>query len=218
MIVRIDDSQMQRAITRLLEETKREHSVVLREQARGIVRRIIDLTPPANGKTKGGAAKKAGEATLRADIFKVFLPVKAGTAEHVPIAAEHARWRGPNGRVRRGLAVDEKIRVNRNQLAEYLRQELRKVGWLAAGWNAAALALRVPIPAWISRHGTGHSTSSIKATASSIEIIMTNGTKFAGRARDLERRVKLAVQTQAAALLRRMEHSTNKAAKSSGFK
>jgi len=90
MDITIDDSDLRRAIGRLLDETKRDHGVVLRENGRGIIRNIISVTPPAQGKltgsksTTGGTdipgAKQRGENAVKRDIAQVLYGV---TPEHL---------------------------------------------------------------------------------------------------------------------------------------
>lgn len=88
MDIHIDDSDIRRAIGRLLDETKRDHAVVLREQGRGILRNIIEITPPAQGKltktasTSAGVpdipgAKQRGENVIKSNIAQVLYGVPA---------------------------------------------------------------------------------------------------------------------------------------------
>ena len=62
----VDATRLNKSISRLLSQSKRSAPVVLREQARGVVRYVQAFTPPASRGATGAAAKKQGQSAVRA--------------------------------------------------------------------------------------------------------------------------------------------------------
>ena len=101
---------------------------------------------------------------------------------------------------------------------DFLKEMKGRVGILASGWNRAAAELGVRgVPAWITRHGTSYGGVSIRLGASEMSIEITNGTRFAGNVRGLERRIQRAVDSQAQAMERRVAAGVAAAARKAGF-
>lgn len=63
-----------KALGELRKFSKRDFTVLLKEQARGVVRRLVNLTPPAQGKADS-QARKRGETAVAADLARIFRPV-----------------------------------------------------------------------------------------------------------------------------------------------
>lgn len=70
--LKIDMSAFDAAVSRALTETKREPVAYMREQAKGVVRRIIEITPPAHDGINGSAARQHGAAVVKGDIAKIY--------------------------------------------------------------------------------------------------------------------------------------------------
>jgi hypothetical protein len=72
--IRMDWSRFETALTRRLATSSRDHLLVLSEQARGIQRRVIDVTPPGSEGVKGTSrqARKMGMAKVEGDIRKIY--------------------------------------------------------------------------------------------------------------------------------------------------
>ena len=215
---------------RFLRTSKRAAGVVLKEQARGVLRKVVDWTPPGGKGAQGSGAKKRGEAAVERDILKLMRPVKtfgrdtdalraAGmfidTPSNESPAAIHKANRSKTGRVRRKLSP--KIAVKSSDLRRYIASKKKMVGFLASGWKAAAAKLGVSLPAWITRHA-GSGGGQIKSSSTAVEVTATNSVKNAPSL-DMERRVQSAIDSQAAAMVRRLEHfAVKQAAKQSGFR
>lgn len=67
------------AVDRFMINSKRSRAEVMKEQARGILRSVIAITPPGNTEVKRGksgqittAGQKAGEKTLMSDLKRIF--------------------------------------------------------------------------------------------------------------------------------------------------
>lgn len=88
----------------------------------------------------------------------------------------------------------DKLVIRQSVYQAYLKEVFAKVGGLCAGFNAAARALGVPVPAWIKRHGEMWSTVAILATAKSWAVRITNKSKF-GSQIDLQRRMDYVLQS-----------------------
>jgi hypothetical protein len=75
-VINFDYSRFDQSLTRFLATTRRTLPVVLMEQARGIVRNAIAITPPGKANdgdvTLGGAAKKLGETAIASDIRSIY--------------------------------------------------------------------------------------------------------------------------------------------------
>jgi len=84
--LRIDTSRFARALAEMRKYSKRDFDTLLREQARGFVRHVIGLTPPARGKADSNARKR-GEAMVSADLAKIFKPVSARQLERFESAS-----------------------------------------------------------------------------------------------------------------------------------
>lgn len=261
----IDDTAFQTGLATMISQSKRGPLPVMLEQARGVARKVVGITPPAhivqasgqdeNGNAlwnvvMGGEAKRHGEALVRADIYKVYGTPGAAYAKikeaNPKLAsafwiakkrnnltemnrvmmlaigrslnafdggARHQQMRNNRGRVggkgAPGYVADAK------ELKAYIKTIQGRVGWLAAGWNDALAGLGISPAQWISRH-PAPGTGSIVVNDNGIEITMTNSVSFAGAA-DLQRRVQYAVDSQAAAMQRRMSDYLIKLCARSGF-
>jgi hypothetical protein len=203
---------------------------VVKQQTGILVGHIIALTPPGG---KGGdsmndagvislAAKKRGEASIAADISKLFptskLPhdqlasmVAGGfefrtgkghkdTVREVAESSEdlrriHQFARNPrSGRTRKMKGIGMAI-TRAPILKRYIRQEIAKVGKLNAGWLAAASALKTSkraTPAWITRHGNRPGGAEIKDVGPKVGIRIYNSQTWFPASMDA--RVRLAIQ------------------------
>ena len=122
--LRVDTREFMASAARLLATSKRDHLVVMREQAKGVIREVIALTPPGRpGATK---ARGRGTAKVKADILKL---VKGTSSEpkvqRRDIAAIHASRR------RRGRVTSEispRIVVPVEALRAYIKEKQARVG------------------------------------------------------------------------------------------
>lgn len=97
--IQVDTSRLESAIKQFAEESRKDLSVVARQQAGILVGHVIALTPPGDGKggaltDAGGisaAARKQGEARVVADITKLF-PTTAIPSEERVVAMVEAGY------------------------------------------------------------------------------------------------------------------------------
>jgi hypothetical protein len=210
--IQIDTRGFMAAAERLLATSKRDPIVVLREQARGVIREVIALTPPGRpGDTK---ARSRGTAKVKADILKLV----RGTAsearvERSDIATIHAGARR-GGRVTREL--NPRIVVPMESLRAYIKQKQERVGRLASGWSTAAAGLGYKPPAWVARND-GPGAIEIKVTDSALVIRATNRVAYASEISMLNRRIQTALNLQRNKMERRLASYLERAARQSGF-
>lgn len=146
------------------------------QSARRFVKNAADITPPADGKANV-AAKRQGENAILADLLKLAVPttvagVSRAKAREVLDSAEdlierhkrsltHGRVNPRNGR---------KLFVEQADFNRVYKLLADRVGWLAAGLNAAAQKLGFNLPPWIKRHGTKFGSITVRITRTGIFI------------------------------------------------
>src|SRR5438132_11124889 len=75
--VKFDLRPIQRAIKKLAPQVKQSRRELTEQAARGFVKEVVAITPPAGKGKKGSAAKKAGEAAIKSDLARVMIAVRA---------------------------------------------------------------------------------------------------------------------------------------------
>jgi hypothetical protein len=140
----------------------------------------------------------------------------------------HQQNRRENGRVHRiGRSTRDIGRhknwdrgvVLANEKKAYIARMLRRVGTLAAGWNASAIKLGATrYPAWVKRQGHANGQGIVEVTPRGIRILMENAVGFATKVRGLERRIQWALNAQAGALDRAATAIMQKTARRAGFR
>lgn len=227
--------------------TFKDSEEVLRSAARNFIKRAASVTPPSTGKLDS-SSKQRGEAAIKGDLNSIFVGLSPSlfskfnalrqhgigqmktrdgkiivepTDVAVPsIKGWHYANRRRNGRVRGGRRAVANIRavVLAARKKAYTVNVLKKVGMLAAGWNASAEKLGTRLPAWIVRHGAGGGKCAVTVTRSKVHIRMENIVGFAAKVAGLKRRIQWALDVQANALDRAVESIMRKAGRSAGFR
>lgn len=107
--------------------------------------------------------------------------------------------------------------VDARKLEDLARTLKSRVGFAAAGFNAAAQALKARIPKYAKGKA---SPGSIQITANErrIRIVFTNDVEFIDNIPDIKRKLQYALDLQAAKIERQIPHILAKAGKLSGFK
>lgn len=104
-------------------------------------------------------------------------------------------------------------------LTAYIKAQLAKIGILASGWNAAAIRLGLPLPQWITRHGTSRGQVEVITTGGSVKIRITNAVRFVGDVSGMERRVQSALNNRAKQMDKQVDDfAVKKASRAAGFK
>lgn len=272
-----DMSGIRGSLQRLRPLVKKNARELITTAAKGFVKDVVAITPPASKGVSGSAAKKAGEATIEMDTALTMeamsdrelsaqqqfhggtsfaaneLKTKKGKVyltdtNHILWSAAQAlafhlkkrsqstgrppdarKGRGPGGkrmRMREAGAhnahvgrwvADDIALVPRNVFAQVRVLLKKRVGELAAGWNAAATKLGVRLPAWVRRHGDSRGSASVTVGASTIRIVVENAVKFVGNVKGYERRVQKAIDYQARKMDRQADYLLKKALRAAGF-
>ena len=217
--VKFDLREIQRAIKKLAPQVKQSRRELTEQAARGFVKEVVGITPPAGKGKRGSAAKKAGEASIKYDLARVMIAVRA--AKNVTLQdprAIHQRLRDlRTGRINpRNLKHPYPVDVS--ALRSLQRELLARVGELAAGWNAGAAKLGAKLPAWVSRHGSGRSAISVVDSIRLFRITLTNAVKYVTNVADYGRRIQSAIGIQAAKMERKADFLLTRALKRSGWK
>lgn len=122
------------------------------------------------------------------------------------------------GRRRRAKAKREHIFyiTNPQSLDSYIQQEESHVWWLASGWQDALKGLMAKLPYGVGKlNAPGH--LEVIVNSSYIEVTMVNGVKFGPEVRDIERRIKWAMNVQTEKLDRQWKYYLERAAGEAGF-
>lgn len=212
------------SLVAILSYARRPSQVVMEGQAKGIVGKVIGVTPPS-GKKKGIAARKAGEKTTAGNILKVLkgVPVASnrkalGGMNENEVARQHEKYRIA-GQIKGRHLGKKKKKAPAQMLNRYIRRRQKAVGMLAAGWNAAAAKFKVSPRDWPSfvRKHNPPGQASIKVTSTRITIRFENKVRFAGGVSAMPRRLKWALGKQTAANNKIMA-AYKGAAKRAGFR
>lgn len=194
-------------------------AALMRQSAKRIVKNIVDITPPASGKADG-AAKKAGENAIVGDLLKLAQPVEGITrrqAKDVLASADdlmqlHARSLASNGRVN-PRSRREKLQVLSQDFTRVAALLGKRVGWLAAGLNAAAGKLGFKLPAWIARHGQKFGIIEINFTETRFHIKIGQNVPYADNVNGYARKFDFAFQREVQSLQRMIKVVADKAAR-----
>lgn len=215
LTVKIDDGSFSRALHDFAVTFKRDAKDVFKQQSKLIIRNVIDLTPPS-GRSKGTAAKKAGEKQVEKDLAALFVGVrlKGKRREQWPdVAAIHAtRFSRKSGkRLTRGQKAA--YYVDQSKLKTLLTKLKAQVGKLASGWVAAFVRLGGSVPVWIARHGASRGTVELVLEGNNLHLKASNITQQGAPNSELLRRVNAAVKRQEDNMVRQVRDRLEKRAR-----
>lgn len=99
--MRFDLRPIQRGIKALAPQMKKSRRELAEEAARGFVKEVVAITPPASKGKRGSGAKKAGEGAIIADLARVMVATARKKGVKLSDPAEiHKRLRDPRtGRI-----------------------------------------------------------------------------------------------------------------------
>ena len=216
--MKFDMRRLQAAIKNLEPHVKKSRKELVEQAAKGFVKTVATVTPPASKGATGSSAKKQGEAAITNDLAKVMKAVRARRNVQLQSAADiYKRFRDTRtGRIN-PRNLQKPYPVFSTEYNALKKKLLSRVGWLASGWNAAAQKLGVKLPAWITRHGTGAGIILVTSDTRRFRIEISNAVKFVGSVKDLDRRIQKSVDYQANAMQRQADFLLKKAVKKAGF-
>lgn len=106
---------------------------------------------------------------------------------------------------------------NPQALDLYIQQQQSHVWWLASGWEDALTALGARLPFGVSRHDAPGSLK-VEATNDRIVITMGNDVKYARQVKDIERRIRWAMEIRADRMQKNWDNYMSRIAGESGMK
>jgi hypothetical protein len=217
--MRFDLRPIQRGIKALAPQVKKSRRELAEEAARGFVKEVAAITPPASKGKRGSGAKKAGEGAIIADLARVMVAAARRKGVKLGDPAEiHKRLRDPHtGRIN-PRNLQHPYPVDASALRALKRALLRRVGELAAGWNAGAQKLGVKLPAWVARHGSKRSSAAVLNTFARFRIILTNAVKYVTNVESYDRRIQSAINIQGKKMQRKAEFLLKRALRQAGWK
>lgn len=209
-VIEVKSDAFNRALLGIMATSKREPEAVAREAFRGVVRRLIEVTPPGSPKAglKGAKAAANARAKVKGDILRLMQGVRENQAQRTDIEAIHQAAR-VNGVVPKSTTVNnypaqfDRIPVPGRSLTAYIKKVQMKVGTLASGWRAAAAKFNVTLPKWIDRNKAG-SAIDITTNEKGFRIVASNKAEFASDVRIMGNRIQLALNIQGKRMKRRL--------------
>jgi len=212
--IETDMSNFQEMASKLSQFSKRDGKTFMEEQVRGAIRKLMDVTPPSNGKTRGVKAKKLGEAAIASDVRNVFIgttPKRAEVSSMSEMASIHrSKQKTRSLRVKR---VNQKTYASRSMIVQFIKRKQQKVGYLASGWASAARKIgKIRVPGWIGRHNAPGDTV-ISTNNHLVTANISNFVKWATDVSYVERRAQYAIRWQTRSMNRRLYHYLKKAYK-----
>src|SRR5437588_7630478 len=74
---KFDQSPIKSASKQVEDRVRQSRRVLTEQAAKGFVKEVVDITPPAGKGKRGSTAKKAGEASIKYDLARVMIAVRA---------------------------------------------------------------------------------------------------------------------------------------------
>lgn len=230
-------------IPRYGDAMRKTNAQVLLRAAAGVVKRVIAITPPGSQGVSGLSARQQGEKRISADLSRLFFPVVIKGFREIPVVFGHRLptpkkvptreiypdvhriYRQFSGPRNKGVGFRrpsrQRFHVDVRKFDRLLVEKKSHVGRLAAMWIRAGDALKVAVPAWISRHsGTaGIYQARLDGDKPYIEI----GGKLPPTLspqleQEMRKRLAFAMQYQADAMLRELRHYLAKVGEQAGLK
>lgn len=194
--------------------SRRDGKTLMEEQARGVLKTLMLVTPPSTTKVRGVAAKKRGEAAIASDVRAVFIgstPKRSEVRSMSEMAnIMHRSRRRGSIRITR---LPQPTRAARSMITQFIKVKQKGVGYLASGWASAARGLgKVRIPSWIGRH-SAPGTTVIDAQSTSVTATLTNEVEWSSHIYNIDNRMRYAVRYQTGNMRRRVKHFVDKAIK-----
>lgn len=191
-------SEFQRGIKVARPTSRKSDEDFIRTQGRGFVGLAIDVTPPAKGLGRSRLNnRKAGEATIKADAFKVGRPVRSAKGAKITSESEFRQeWDKSRSRANGRVKKRAPVTVYAPAMRAEVKRRQAKVGRLAAGWLPAAREVKAPIPAWISRHPGKEGVVRTYSTMGLVGIYIENSVGYGDRVTGFRRRVQFALDVQ----------------------
>lgn len=216
--------EFEQSLARYVAATKGDLREVLKNQARLFVQDVVQVTPPFSQGVNATEARQRGERSIRANLSKLFiarplvgsrkvthlfgkkdvpgLPYTVKTTEKYPDVEgiyRAEKTRAKRNAVRAMQFYEKFLPVSRKKVRAIYMREKKKVGWLAGGWNQAAIKLGSRVPAWVKRHAAAPGAVSMRFSRSKLSIRVENRVTYA-RAADMQKRMAFALRKRSDAM------------------
>jgi hypothetical protein len=215
MSLTFNTKPFEKALKEFQRTSKKNGQRVLMDQAKLFVRDVVSVTPPNKDATM---RMGVGTARVRSQIYQVMRGTSRASEENP--RAIHKQYRRRNGNVGTNLKepTDKRHRVQRDLLKAYIERKTAMVGFLAAGWNAAARKLGARMPAWIARHGTRFGSVVMTLGVHGIGIKIANAVPYVGNVGGMRRRVQWALYNRANQMTKQLkDYAVKRAAREAGL-
>ena len=132
---KFDMSGLQRAIKDLRPQVQKSKAELVEQAAKGFVKNVVAITPPASKGVSGSKAKQQGEQAIKSDLARIMVAAarkrdrdtRSATASPEEL---HRRFRDRRtGRINPG-GLKSPYRVPKSDLLALQRRLLKEVGWL----------------------------------------------------------------------------------------
>jgi hypothetical protein len=213
----VDLREFEKAVDRYAIKTKRGFNDAFKRAMVGIVRRAQAITPPASKNSARANAqpgsrrpvltqedKRRGESFLHADLMAVFSgtktngtrKAKAAALEDIERVHDRLFLKKIPGKIMRSDKPDgRKYEVDSSALARLEGKLKKRVGWVAAGFNAGCKALGVTPPSWVNNK-SGSGSADVNLTGVSQHVTIINSGIPDKMLSELQRRVNWATRAQ----------------------
>jgi hypothetical protein len=236
----LDETLFERTFVRFAFLAEKDLGTELKHQAGLYVIDAMKVTPPFHqGRGQGiTAAKHAGEDAISRRLQKIFvgvdlvgsrkithlfgrtdvpgLPFVVPTTERYPDVEAIYREEKNKARERpRMKFFGPPKTVDRRKVRKIYRAEIKKVGFLAAGWNVAAIKLGAGanIPAFVRRHGSAPGQVIVDFRPERLRIVLENQVKYADYVGGLQKRASFAMRKRIGSMQRQIPYLIRWAAK-----
>ena len=222
--VKVNSAALNKAIGEMLKGSKRKLEVVMREQAKMLIKEIVLHTPPHSYGVGTQKAFVSGKQKVESNLRAIMQGINArgearakkqGEPVRTDLAAIDKSWRNKNDR---RAAVP--IKVPAKLLKAYITKMQERVGLLASGWGKAAAEFGYTMPKFISRHrATGSGKVTIARGGTIIRVTLHNWMRYSARVKGI---IGYALGSRVGAVWRREAkargaRAIKEAAKESGF-
>lgn len=240
--IEADTRKLEQTLRLFAKESKRDFDNVVEQQSRLMVGSLIAMTPPGTPKDNidgiTSAAKKRGEAKIRAEISALFPTSGMKEARARGMIEDGFYWQTGKGKkklTQYAANISDLRRIHKNSRSQYtgrvkvgqsgqymaltrkalrtqfIKEQIKTVGKLNAGWIKAARELgtaKGKTPAWITRHGAGPGDVSRRETKGGLTITMANRMSYFPK--DQMRRYGYAIRRRTRSMQNQLEHFMDK--------
>jgi hypothetical protein len=217
--------EFEQSLARYAAATKQDLRTVLENQARLFVTDVVNVTPPFSQGVNATKARQRGEKSIKTNLNRLFIarPLKGtkkithlfgrtdvpGLPYVVPAVEKYPDVEGiyrEEKKRAKGFAVrgmrfrQQELPVSLSKVRKVYAREKKNVGWLAGGWNRAAVTLGSKVPAWVKRHGSAPGAISKRFGRTKLSIRIENRVDYAAGVGGMQKRMAFALRKRSDAM------------------